>query len=244
MRAGGGGLPRPGAGAGDAAAIHFRETPPTQPTAVRFQVPRPRAALRLLPFMALSPDGRRFRFSATGKGGGQPLLGSARSIPWKRAPCLAQRVPLFLLVAGQPLPGVFGRWQAEEDRGIRGPPQTLCSVSTNTATAGYWNRDGVIFFSGGPMVLLRVPQAGGDPVRGPGPIPPGETVTSFRTSCRTDVTTSYLIQFAARENSAIYLGSPDGNQKKRLVGTSYGFATCRHQTTARWATCSSCGETP
>src|SRR5205085_4585911 len=34
----------------------------------------------------------------------------------------------------------------------------------------------------------------------------------------------YLIQFAARENSAIYLSSLDGSQKKRLVGTSYGFS--------------------
>src|SRR5205085_10728960 len=32
----------------------------------------------------------------------------------------------------------------------------------------------------------------------------------------------YLIQFAARENSAIYLSSLDGSQKKRLVGTSDG----------------------
>src|SRR5207302_1900083 len=54
-------------------SIHFRETPP-QPAAIRFQVPPPEGGTFSLPFMALSPDGRKLAFTATGKGGGQPLL--------------------------------------------------------------------------------------------------------------------------------------------------------------------------
>src|SRR5207237_6589287 len=82
-----------------------------------------------------------------------------------------------------------------------------------------------IFFSGGPGGILRVPQAGGDPVRVTRPdTAHGETAHFFPQILPDGRHYLYLIQFAARENNAIYLGSLDGKQKKRLVGTSYGFS--------------------
>ena len=104
-----------------------------------------------------------------------------------------------------------------------GLPVTLCRASTGTG--GTWNRDGVIFFGGPGDGIFSVPQAGGDPVRVTKPdTSQGETMHGYPHILPDGRHYLYLIQFAARENNAIYLGSLDGMQKKRLVGTSYGFS--------------------
>ena len=109
--------------------------------------------------------------------------------------------------------------------------------------AGYWNRDGVIFF-GGPEGIFRVPQAGGDPVRVTKPdTAHGETVHGYPQILPDGRHYLYLIEFAARENNAIYLGSLDGHQKKRLVATSNAFSYAPPAEMESLATCSSCGIT-
>src|SRR5204862_2430680 len=112
-------------------AIHLRETAP-QPAAVRFQVPPPEGGSFSLPYMALSPDGRKLAFSASGKGGGQPLLWvraldslEARALPGTegdaRFPFWSPDSRFLAFSAG-------GKLKKIEASG--GPPQTLCSMST------------------------------------------------------------------------------------------------------------------
>ncbi len=205
--------------------IHFRETPPP-PAVVRFQVPPPEGGSFTLPFMALSPDGRKLAFYANGKGGGQPLL-------WVRA--------LDSLEA-RALPGtengIFPFWSPDSRflaylaggklkkiDGSGGPPQTLCNVSATGPAPGDWNRDGVIFFSDGTLGIFRVPQAGGDPVRVTRPdAAHSEVGHQFPHILPDGRHFLYLIKFAARENNAIYLGSLDGKEKKRLIGASTSFS--------------------
>ena len=171
-------------------------------------------------------DGRRLAFSATGKGGGQSLLWvraldslEARALPGTENAIFPFWSPDSRFLAFS----AGGKLKKIEASG--GPPQTLCNSSTNTAVAGYWNRDGVIFFAGGPEGIFRVPQAGGDPVRVTRPdTAHGETVHWYPHILPDGRHYLYLNVFAARENNAIYLGSLDGNQKKRLVGTNYGFS--------------------
>ena len=66
-----------------------------------------------------------------------------------------------------------------------------------------------------------MPQAGGDPVRVTRPdTTHGETQHFYPHILPDGRHYLYLIGFEARENSAIYLGSLDGKEKRRLVGTS------------------------
>src|SRR5205823_1691542 len=109
-------------------AIHFRETAP-QPAAVRFQVSPPEGGA-FVNFMALSPDGRRLAFSATGKGSGQPLLWvraldslEARALPGTENAVLPFWSPDSRFLAFF----INGKLQKIEASG--GPPQTLCNVS-------------------------------------------------------------------------------------------------------------------
>ena len=187
---------------------------------------RPRAALSPYPSWRCRRMAGSSRSVPAARAAASLFCGSARSIPWKRAPCRARRVPSFLSGRRTAVSLAFsvnGKLKKIEASG--GPPQTLCNVSNYTATAGYWNRDGVIFFGGGPEGIFRVPQAGGDPVRVTRPdTAHGETMHFYPHILPDGRHYLYLIQFAARENNAIYLGSLDGNQKKRLVGTSYGFS--------------------
>jgi len=207
-------------------AIHFRETPP-QPQAVRFQVPPPEGGAFSQPYLSLSPDGRKLAFIATAKGGGQPLLWvraldslEARALPGTDGG--GSTIPFW-----SPDSRFLGFWAGGKLKKIEasgGPPQSLCNVATSTSVAGWWNPDGVIFLSNGVEGIFRVPQAGGDPVRVTKPdTAHGETMDWYPQILPDGRHYLYLIWFSARENNAIYLGSPDGKQKKRLVGTSTSF---------------------
>jgi Tol biopolymer transport system component/predicted Ser/Thr protein kinase len=139
------------------ALVHFRETPPRQPT-IRFQIPVPEKETIFV--AALSPDGERLAFTS----GEEP----ARRRLWVR--------PLNSLTP-QALPGTEGAgiviW-SPDSRAIAfvaggklkkidllgGPPLTLCDAPN--ALAGGWNRDGVILFGSIDGNLRRVSAAGGE----------------------------------------------------------------------------------
>jgi Tol biopolymer transport system component len=205
------------------AVVHFRETPP-QPVPMRFQIPAPEKASFGNYGMALSPDGRRLAFIATGADG--------RAMLWVR--------PLDSLAA-QALPGTEGAthvpfWSPDSRfigftvglklnkiEALGGPPQTLCEAP-NAIIGGSWSRDGVIIF-GAPPNLFRVPQAGG-------------VATQFKTADATQGESAlirpwflpdgrhflYVTTTIKAEDSGIYLASLDGKERKRLVGTRYAGA--------------------
>jgi len=146
------------------AVLHFRETP-AEPAAMRFQIPAPEKTNFGNGGMALSPDGRKLAFIASGADG--------RSMLWVR--------PLDSLTA-QALPGTegagflpfwspdgrfigfgaLGKLKKVEAGG--GPAQTLCELP-GSILGGSWSRDGVIIFGYNATGLFRVSQAGGVPTR-------------------------------------------------------------------------------
>jgi len=192
--------------------VHFRETPPEQPS-VRFEVlPPVKAAAQVF---RLSPDGRYLAISVP-EGG--------RNRIWLR--------PLNSLQA-QPLPGTDGAtypfWSPDstslaffaQDKLKKiaiagGPPQTLCDAPA--ARGGTWNRGGVIVFSGLAGGLYRVPAAGGVPAslahlrtsdargfqRFPEFLPDGRHIL-------------YLQSTAQAETTGIYVGSLDGKPPARIL---------------------------
>jgi serine/threonine protein kinase/WD40 repeat protein len=205
------------------AVVHFREASP-EPVAVRFQIPEPEKA-HFGSRLALSPDGRRLAFTAAATGGRTQVWVrsldtlESRALPGTDGDDLAA---LFW----SPDSRFIGFWASGKLKKIEasgGPPQTLCDVSTTPG--GTWNRDGVILFGSNAGGLSRVPAAGGTPA----------PVTTLDTS-RQEVFHTwpqflpdgrhfiYIARSNQPENSAIYAGSLDSKDRKRLVGSSFSAA--------------------
>jgi Tol biopolymer transport system component len=198
------------------AVRHFRETPPQQQV-LRYQIPAPEKQAVLN--AALSPDGRRLALT-TGIGN---QVGTLRL--WVR--------PLDSLTA-QPLPGTEGAinpfWSAD-GRAIAfyaggklkkvdllgSPPQILCD--TPRGYPGSWNGTGVILFGRGP--IFQVSAAGGEP----------RAVTTLDASRQENRHLGadflpdgrhflYTALSAVPENHALYVGSLDSKETKRLLSAS------------------------
>jgi Tol biopolymer transport system component len=144
------------------AFIHFRETPPVTET-VRFKAALPENGnFTITGISALSPDGRRLAFSATGADGiprvwvrsmdslvPQPLPGS------ETAPVL---VALFWSPDGRYL-AFQGEGKLKKIDLAGGPALALCDAPSQIGGAS-WGRDGVILFSLAGR-LMRVSASGG-----------------------------------------------------------------------------------
>ena len=215
--------------AGVLAFVHFREVP-LAGEPVRFKAPLPENAnFTITGISALSPDGRKLAFSASGADG----------IPriWIRS--------LEALVA-QPLPGsetvpILGAlFWSPDSRSIAfqsegklkkmdvagGPAVALCDVS-GTLVGGSWNRDGVILFGQGGQIM-RVSAAGGAAT----PVTSGPTGSLgnhvFPAFLPDGKHFLYLIGSQSVDQVGTYMGSldvkPEQQSKQRLVPTGYQSA--------------------
>ena len=206
------------------AVAHFRERA-SEPAAIRFQISLPeKSQLGPGSRLALSPDGRRLAFSAIGPDGGRVIwirsLDSFESRPIARA---------------EGASGVFwspdSRWIAfwtggklkkleVGGAGGTGSPQTICTSAP--APGGTWNSDGVILFGfyGSTTGLLRVSQAGGEPV----PITTvdrsrqelGHAMPQFLPDGHHYI---YFVTSSDPDNAGVYLGTLDSTKKDRLLRT-------------------------
>jgi len=213
-------------GLGIVSFIHFREKPPAPPEILRFQISPPEKSA-FGDFLALSPDGRRLAFTATGPDGRTQL--------WVRNLDGLESRPLpGTEGAGSPLWSPDSRFLAFAD-GTRlkkidvsgGPPITLCEVPQPVGS-GSWSTDGVILFGGrGNGTIWRVSAAGG----------PASMVTKLDPSRKESFHTRaiflpdnrhflYLRRSNIPENNGIYLGSldlkPEEQAAKRLLTTQIG----------------------
>src|SRR5260370_977823 len=190
---------------------------------MRFQIPAPEKASFGSYGMALSPDGRRLAFIANGADG--------RAMLWVRA---------LDSLAAQALPGTEGAtfvpFWSPDSRFIgftvgaklnkieaSGGPQTLCEMP-DLIIGGSWSRDGVIIFAT-PSGLFRVSQAGG-------------VATQFKTADASQGESALIRPWflpdgrhflcvtntIKAEDSAIYLATLDGKERKRLVVARYAGA--------------------
>ena len=116
--------------------------------------------------------------------------------------------------------GFFSDGKLKKIEAAGGPPQTICNAFVGIG--GTWNRDGVILFSPESSTgLYRVSSSGGDPVpvtsldqsrnesshRWPQFLPDGKHFL-------------YLAQSSQVENTAIYVGSLDSKETKRLLNSN------------------------
>jgi Tol biopolymer transport system component len=207
------------------AFIHFREKPPVTDV-VRFQVPAPEKT-SFAAGAALSPDGHRIAFGATGQDGRTVLwvhsLDSLESQPLAGTEGVIFN-PFWSPDSRFIAFGVSGKLKKVEASG--GPPQTVCDLA-GAYREGAWSREGVIVFGvlGQGLGLMRVSEAGGaasplttlDASRqevlhvAPSFLPDGRHFVYYRSS-------------TAVEKSGLYLGSldatPEQQGARRLVATT------------------------
>jgi serine/threonine protein kinase len=206
--------------------IHFREQPPDSPKLVRFQLAPENVTIGPNNRFALSPDGTKLAFFASGSDGAARL--------WVRAMDTLESRPLSATELNVNIP-IFWSYDSrfvvfQSAKKLKkidvsgGPAQTLCDVS-GTEVGGSWNREGVILFGSAESPLMRVSSEGGaatpitalDPARaekyhsGPLFLPDGRHFLYYR--------------FGKPESTGVYVGSLDDKPgqptSERLLATDY-----------------------
>jgi Tol biopolymer transport system component len=199
-------------------AVHFREAQ-SEPSTVRFQIPRPGGGISV-PDLALSPDGRKLAFRAVDAAAkiALPMLWirTLDSLEAYRLPGTEGASELSWSPDGRSLAFEAGSKLKRIDVS-GGPPQILCDVGAPRGVD--WNRDGFIYFGNGG--IYRVPQSGGEPVALTKPST-GEGAHAFPQVLPDGRHFLYLSLFS-RQPDSIYLATLDGKEKKRLVTTSTRF---------------------
>jgi Tol biopolymer transport system component/predicted Ser/Thr protein kinase len=193
------------------AIVHLRERPAANPE-VRLELTTP--ATRQPLHFAISPDGRRLVFVASGDGG-QRL--------WQRPLDAVTALPLegtedaeypFWSPDSRAI-GFFASGKLKRMDIAGGPPQIVADAPNGRG--GAWNRDGTILFAptnaGG---LLRVPASGGEPQPVTKPDPPRQGSHRFPQFLADGRRFLFFAQ-GSPEGQGIYFGSLDGTDTKRLT---------------------------
>ncbi|MGH9716582.1 MAG: protein kinase domain-containing protein [Candidatus Acidiferrales bacterium] len=204
--------------------LAWKLAPPKPPPAemMRFEIPvPPKVTLAASNTFALSPDGRQLAFVAVGTDGVQRIwVRSLDSLQARPVPGTESTDPAELLLWSPD-----GRRIAFSTSGkletidlASGTAQTLCTLASGTV-GGSWNRDGVIIFSQG-YIIMRVPAGGGAASPLTSPHTSGELhfFPSFLPDGRHFI---YLRMTGKTGDSGIYVGSidvqPGKQDSKRLL---------------------------
>jgi serine/threonine protein kinase len=191
---------------------HLGETPPDA-AELRLEITTPATSSPL--HFAISPDGRRLAFVASGDG--QPRL-------WVRPLNTGTSQPLAGTEGAEypfwsPDSRSIGFFAGGKLKGIDisgGPPQAVADAPAGRG--GAWNRDGTILFAPtNAGALSRVSAAGGEPVSVTRTAPGGSShrFPQFLPDGRRFL---FFVQ-GSLNTQGIYLGSLDGGEPRRLVAS-------------------------
>ncbi len=211
------------------AYIQLREKPLSPAQSMRFEIPLPdKANISITGAYALSPDGSRLAFVASGSDGVARLwLRSLDSLQAHELPGSESTAdtPFFWSPDSRYIAFDAGGKLKKIDIFGAGV-ETLCDFP-GYAVGGSWNRDGVIIFGHSPGVIMRVPANGG-------PATPLTALDSSRNEVQHVLPSFlpdgrhfiYLRVSSQPEKSGVYIGSldskPEQQDSKQLVATSYG----------------------
>jgi len=190
-----------------AVTIHLREKPAEQPTITTSINPPDNAKFNEI---AISPDGKLLAFTATSESR-RELWG--RPLDAKAAQPLAgteQATDPFWSPDSRWI-GFFAQGKLKKIEAGGGPAQTLCDVPA-PSRGGTWNADGTILFSVIEAGLWRVAAQGGAPVQ----IRKGEVNEHWPVLLPGGRRYVYR-RLGSKDNTGIYLGQLDSEERKRLV---------------------------
>jgi serine/threonine protein kinase len=189
--------------------IHFRETPPSEPT-LRYTIAMPEGAT--VQSFAISPDGRTLVIAAAVNGKRQLWLRSMDALQSKPMPFTEDAAYPFWSPDSRYI-GFFAEGKLKKLPASGGPAQSLCDAPNSRG--GSWNRDDVIVFS--PNIagvsIQRVAAAGGVPV----------DVTRTKGDQRYPVFLPdgrhflYMVRAGSAETNGIYVSSLDGKENRRVL---------------------------
>jgi Tol biopolymer transport system component len=200
-------------GLGALTFVHFRQKIPT-PELMRFEIPAPGGAA-LSNDLALSPDGRKLAFLATGKQGSQmvwvrPLdANEARPLPGTEGAAFA-----FIWSPDSRSVAFASGGQLKKIEVAGGPAQTICAAAV--LIDGFWTPDNkIVYGTLGP--IFQVSASGGTPAQLTAPNPsrgdvvhvPGTLLPDGRHFLYSGLTLS------ANENTGIYVGSLDAKPEQQ-----------------------------
>ena len=203
-------------------AILRRDTRPTRPLPVRYEIALPQKALfRWEQTLAVSPDGRQIAFSLLFPGDlPRIFLRALNAVELTPVPGAEGGAWPFWAPDGKQIgfvavPGVLKKIDL-----ATGSVQTLC---TNVNTAGAtWSGEDVIVFSDGGR-LFRVPASGGEP-QALGALVEGELGRFHPQFLPDGRHYLYVSRSSRQEEEGVYVGALDADVRKRVVATGYRAA--------------------
>ncbi|MGO9255119.1 MAG: protein kinase domain-containing protein [Bryobacteraceae bacterium] len=213
-----------GLGLAALAAVHFRELPPETPTPVKFHLAPENAKIGASYRFALSPDGTKLAYYATGSDGTPRLWVRSMDTLESRALSATDLTPsrmIFWSFDSRFVAFPSGEKLKKIDVS-GGPAQTLCDAP-GIFYGGSWNRDGTILFATGlAKQLMRVSSEGGTatPVASAGPPAAG----AYRGPVFLPDGQHFLYWSALKPDATgVYLGALDGKPgqaaARRLLAT-------------------------
>jgi serine/threonine protein kinase len=180
---------------------------------------------------ALSPDGRRIAFVASGDGASRLWVRSLDSTSAQALPGTEGALSPFWSPDSRSL-GFFANLKLKRIDLGGGQPQTLADVAA-VATQGAWSEEGVILFAQSPGTpLSRIPASGGQVVaatkRGNGQV--GHRVPRFLPGGRQFL----FVSVGAGLAQALWLGSLDGSEPRRIATLTPGTESAAEYLAPGW----------
>ncbi|MBA2705989.1 MAG: serine/threonine-protein kinase, partial [Blastocatellia bacterium] len=193
-------------------AFLYLRRPQVESYAMRFSVPLPEKAAGAIS-LAISPDGRRVAFVASSEGKTQVWVRAIDSLTAQPLAGTEEALNLFWSPDSRSI-GFFAGGKLKKVEAAGGPPQTLCDATQGRG--GTWNRDGVIVFSPDTLAgLYRVPASGSVPVQITTPdASRGENSNRWPVFLPDGRHFLFFARSAQPENTVIYAGSLDSNERK------------------------------